>query len=263
MKDVRGSTKMRLLLSVVIVMFFGFSNSQQSIAAIITGYNVFGSPTGGREVTVAPSIVAPNITGSLLARGPGLRVRGGTTANANSFTSIGFNGESTDYITFGFTVAPGYTVALENLLIGIGGSGGAPNQFSLFYSGDNFATALGSVDIPPTPPENVQANINLTSLTNLQGAVEFRIFATSTIPIDLDPAGTLETSRVIIGNYFTAPNVDSGSFGFNGTVTAVPEPSSLALLACVTCVRYVRHCGGTKTYCSKSYQVMFLEQSSH
>jgi hypothetical protein len=188
---------------------------------VVAGYNL--ANTTGAEDSATPVTLASGIGAFDMTRGSGLSASGA----ANSFSSTGWTDESTDYYSFGFVVAPNFTVDLENLVIGTRSSNTGPGFLGLFYNGDNFTTSLASITQAGTAFNN--ATYDLSSLTGLTGTVEFRLFAVNTTSANGGTTSSGGTFRVT--NFFNP--TDSGMVGFNGTVTAVPEPSSLALLGLV------------------------------
>jgi hypothetical protein len=187
-------------------------------ADIITGYNLSGQP--GNQTSNTPSIEAANVDGLLLTRGPGLT----PTAAGNSFSASAW--DAGDYFSFGFTVDTGYFVELTNLEIGTRSSGTGPGTMGLFSSVDSFATAITTIS--QSPGSNfVNSVIDLTSLGQLSGNVEFRLAMIGTTSAGGGAVGSGGTFRVT--NYFAGG--DQGSFRFNGSVSAVPEPTAAGLLA--------------------------------
>ena len=224
---------MRIRVSSGIAFFF-LTIAANASAAIITEYDLDTQP--GTQMTQSATSSASNVVGLDMQRGPGLIPR--PTNNFDTFTSIGFDNAADDYVTFGFSVDPGFQVNLDDLRIGLAGSGGTPNQFQLFFSGDNYASSLATFDFVTT--SDVNTIVPLASLGTLTGLVQFRLLATSTTPVDLDPLGTTRTSRLFVFNYADLDGVvGTGSVSFNGTVTAVPEPASLALLGIVSTLGWV------------------------
>ena len=138
---------------------------------------------------------------------------------------------------FDFTVTPeqGSTLSLESLSFQTArGGGSTPRGFGVFSSetGTAIGDELFALDIPTTRPTLTDSMIDLTAaeFQGLSGPISFRfnVFA---------PGGgqTLEFDNIVLA----------------GTVTAIPEPASVALLAllgsvaaagAVVCHRRRRHC---------------------
>lgn len=156
-----------------------------------------------------------------LVRGSGVT----PSAAANSFAATGWTGEATDYFSFGFIVDDGFIADLASLSIGTRSSGTGPGTIGVYYSGDNFTTALGT--ITQGSGTNVNTVIDLSSLTNLAGIVEFRLMAIGT-----NSAGggtTASGGSFRVTNYFEN-SVNQNGFYVLGSVSAIPAPGAIALL---------------------------------
>ncbi len=193
------------------------SNAQA--AFIKAGWNMAGLT--GTESSVAG--VGVGVTTLNATRGAGLN---GSSA-ANSMSASGWTGQSTDYFSFGFTVASGDVVNLTSLSIGTRASGTGPGTVGLFFSGDNFTTALGT--ITQGSGTNVYSVINLTALQGLTGTIEFRLMAIGTNSAGggtTASGGTLRMTNYVGGS----PAVDQGGFFLLGESVPVPAPGAMALL---------------------------------
>lgn len=186
-------------------------------AEVITSYALFGQP--GNQASQPASTVAANITGMDLVRGPGLNASAGN----NSFAANGWSTDATqDYFSFGFSVANGFSVNLDDLWLGSRSSNSGPGFLGLFYSGDGFTTNLYTFIQTGTVFTN--SIIDLSALTGLTGDVEFRISAISDVSAN---GGTLSESGTFrVGDHFDG--TDFSEFRFNGSV--VPAPGALALI---------------------------------
>ncbi len=176
----------------------------------------------GSQASTAASGAAANVAGLALARGPGLS---GSNA-ANSISASGWNGQATDYFSFGFTVAAGYTVDLQHLYIGSRSSGTGPGTMGLYYSGDGFGAALATFD--QSPGGNfVNSVVDLHGLPDLAGTVEFRLRQAGTMAANGGSTGSNGTFRMT--GHFNAGVFDRNA-QFTGSVSAVPEPATYAML---------------------------------
>jgi hypothetical protein len=179
-------------------------------AVSIVTYNLTGA--AGNQGTQAPSATEPNITGVPISRGPSVA----PAAGGNSFNSNGWDSTSADdYLQLGFTVAPGFTVNLNNLSIGTQSSGTGPGTIGLFSSVDNFATALTSIS-QASGGNLVSSVYSLNTLTNLTGTINFRFLEignTSANGVGTTAAG---------GTFRLANNTSTSNIVFDGTVQAVP-----------------------------------------
>jgi hypothetical protein len=186
---------------------------------IITSWENFGQP--GDQAFSPVSVEASNVDGLLLTRGDGLNPNaGGNSLNSSGWDTL----DDTDYVTFGFTVAPGFSVDLESLWFGSRSSNSGPGELGVFYSGDNFAAPVFTFNQAGTNFNNSIAD--LSALTGLTGTVEFRIYALS------DQRADGDTGISSGGTFRVGDHRDSdGNFTemrLEGTV--IPGPASLALL---------------------------------
>ncbi len=191
-----------------------------SEAAIISSWNMTGQ--AGNQASSVATTEAVGVSGSLLSRGAGLTA----TAAANSLNSSGWNAQATDYVSFTFAIASGLTLALDNLVIGTQSSATGPGTMGLFYSGDNFTTALATLTQPSA--SLLSSTLALASLVSLSGNVEFRLAQIGT----LAPNGSATAAA---GTFRVANHATLGAVTFNGTLSstapsAVPLPPALALL---------------------------------
>lgn len=194
-------------------------------AAVIVAWNLAGEP--GDQAFTAPSEEALLTTGFDVTRGPGLN----PSAAGDSISSNGWDtlNPDDDYFTFGFSVDPGYWVTLDELRIGTRSSNTGPGDLGLFYNGDSFTSNLFTFTQSGT--DFLDSVADLSALTNLTGNVEFRIVALSDTRADGD-TGITSAGTFRLTNFFDDGN-DTGSFQITGSVTAVPEPSSLVVMGLI------------------------------
>lgn len=189
-------------------------------AATISQWDLNGA--SGFQATQPGTGLAPDVTALAITRGAGLGTTSPTGA-ANSFTSDGWTGQATDYISFGFSVASGKAVNLSSLYIGTRSSNTGPGTLGLFYSGDGFSSSLFTFTQSGTAFNN--SIINLSSLTNLTGNVEFRIRQIGTNSANGGTTASGGTFRLTA--YFINTTFDR-NMQFTGTV--IPTPGSVALV---------------------------------
>jgi hypothetical protein len=194
------------------------SLSTPASAEVVVDWDLAGM--AGTETTWAANSAAAGITGSALTEGATLIANTGS----NSMNARGWNGEVTDYFSFGFTVANGYSVDLDSLAIGSKSSSTGPGSMGLFYSGDNFASALYTF----TENGTIASNdiVDLSGLTHLSGTVEFRIAQIGTTAANGDTTSSAGTFRIT--GYFDG--VNTINLQLNGTVAAVPEADTYAMM---------------------------------
>ena len=196
--------------------------TQPALANVIVDWDLNGTP-GNQDFTSA-NFAATGLTGLNLSRGPSLTASGA----GNSFSASGWNvGE---YFEFGFTVADGLSVDVQELFIGTRSSGTGPGSLGLFYSGDNFTGNL--FDFNQAPGANfVNSAIDLTSLTGLTGSVIFRIVNLNNVAANGGSVGSGGTFRVTA--YFEN-GLFNQNLGFTGDVhqlaAPVPVPAAVWLL---------------------------------
>ncbi|WP_304517330.1 T9SS-dependent choice-of-anchor J family protein [Cecembia rubra] len=178
----------------------------------ILNYNFAGQP--GNQQFTAPSSVSEGLTGLNFTRGSGIN----PASAANSISSNGWNDGENRYFSFGFTVAPGKLVDLSQLQIGTNSSNTGPRDMALVYSGDGFNTPLATWQHITNPNTNSvpfsNLEIDLSSLQNLSGEVEFRIISTSNVSANGGSISSTGTSRVT--NYFSGS--DTGGTRFIGLI---------------------------------------------
>lgn len=189
----------------------------------IVDWNLQGQT--GSQASVAVNSVAANITGATLARGAGLTGASG----ANSINASGWTGEATDYFSFGFTVDSGYSVDLSELAIGTRSSGTGPGTLGVFYSVDGYAAAIATFNQAPGA-NFVNTLVDLSSLANITGTVEFRVQAIGTTSAGGGTTGANGTARLTA--YFTSGTFDR-NLGLSGTVIPAPGSATLAALGIV------------------------------
>ncbi len=195
-------------------MIMSVASSQ---GALLLGYNT----TNGASVSA--TVVGSHVTGIDLTRGGGIVQASGSDYNSrawNDSTDQATAKTNGDFLEFGITVDTGFQV--EDLSAGFFGdrSGTGPSQIEVFYSTDNFATessVLAATDVGVNG-----SNQDTTAIPSaLTGTVKFRIYgytATgSTGTFDIEDTEYDSTYGLVI----------------NGQVSAVPEPSSFALLGLV------------------------------
>jgi hypothetical protein len=193
--------------------------------AVIVSWDLTGDP--GNQTTEPAVSAAPNLTGSAMARGSGLTA----SAATHSFTATGFDGTAAspavdpDYMSFGFTVAAGYEVDLSTLTIATRSSATAPGTIGLYYSGDNYAAPLATFTQPNA--QFLNSIVNLATLPNLTGTVEFRLIEIGDLQAD-GVGATASTGTFRIGEYTADAGVTFIDVNFDGTV--IPEPAGVAML---------------------------------
>lgn len=203
----------------ILALAAGLSSAAQAQSIVAWDF----SGDAGNQASESPISAAPGVTGGNITRGSGLGLNaGGGSFNSNGWESAVSGPGSTEYLSFGFTVADGYFVDLVGLVLGTRSSGTGPGSLGLFYGGDGFASQLYSFTQNNTA--DLFSNIDLGFLPNLTGSVEFRIYELGNTQADGSGAtASTGTFRLIDHNVL-------GNMAFTGSVTAVPEPETYALL---------------------------------
>jgi len=145
-----------------------------------------------------------NITASGIGRGAG--ITGSSAINrysARSWSTGAFDGD--DYFTFTLDAKNGHEINFDSLVYTGQASGTGPTAFAFRSSLDGFTTNIGS----PTAT-GTSIDLSVPAYQHIKEPIEFRLYGYSAS----SAAGTFS-----VNNYT-----------FNGTVTAVPEPNTLALV---------------------------------
>lgn len=188
-------------------MLLSLAATSTASADIVARYNFEGNT--GSEALAVPTILDSRVLASNLNRGSGLE----PATAADSFAATHWQGpEASDYFTFSVEPEIGYQIDLESLELGVLGSA-ATSSFELLWSLDGFGSVLGSVALASTATART---LDFDTPLSIFEQVEFRLQA------------------VGLGNNdeFAALTSQNGMPGLalNGSVSAVPEPGSLALL---------------------------------
>jgi len=200
--------------------------SGQSWAVLVLNYSYSGA-TGNQGSTTAATVFA-NATASVISRGPGLI----SVATANSISSSGWATSATivntnDFYQFTFAANPGFQSTLNSLSFFHRVSSGTATA-TVRTSTNNFASFTEQGTASLSTVSNTLRTVALTGLTDVVQTISFRIYGTSF-------ATSVTTWRLENGtgaNSFLGTQLD-------GTVTAVPEPSSIALFSLAGCVGLV------------------------
>ncbi|HEV7298912.1 MAG TPA: PEP-CTERM sorting domain-containing protein [Tepidisphaeraceae bacterium] len=199
--------------------------SSAANAAELLGFNTAGN--AGTETTEPSVSNDPLLLPSTLTLGSGIT----PTANANRFggnnffdtgdtnpTTLAESIAGNDY--FQFTVTPvaeaSFTPTSFDFIFDFSSTG--PNSVALRSSVDGYAENLGQLTTMTTSTVTFKS-ISISGLTDLTAATTFRLYG-------FGATATTGTGGLDAANGRTTPNVI-----LNGTVTAVPEPASLGLLA--------------------------------
>ena len=189
-------------------------------ASIVASWDLSGDP--GNQATEPAAFQRPGIVGSPMIRGAGL----GPVAAANSFNSNNWDDEIDEYIEFGFTVGPGTSVDLQNLIIATRSTAAGPGTIGLFTSLDSFAAPVYT--FAQSPGGNFVNNIVDLSSLPLLGPGTFAVRLYEIGDTQADGVGDTDAS----GTFLVAELLGSEIFDdiqFNGTI--VPEFNSFIVWA--------------------------------
>lgn len=198
--------------------------SNPASAATLVQYNFSGKP--GSQATEAPFFVAANVSGNNFSRGSGLNAPSGN----NSFSSSGWGNYATnpnDYLTFGLSVASGFSATVNQLVFSSRSSNTGPGDLAVLAAVDGgaFREIASFGQSGESVADRVLSFAPLTGFTN----VVFRLVANSSTAANNSPLQTGGTFRV--QNYAGTPN---SPFSINGDVSAiaaaVPEPATWAMM---------------------------------
>lgn len=204
----------RLLLFLGLLLCFSAEKSSE--AAIITQWDFTGEP-GNQASTVGSSLVAGLAVGDL-TRGSGINV----SSTANSMNSSSWTTSNTidsnDYYQFSLAPTAGYAVSFASVAFAERRSSTGIRTFELRSSLDGFATAIpGTITgVPDDDSVRDQSLLLGAPFTNLTTEVTFRLYGYSA-----ESGG---------GTWRLQNHSTFGGLVLDGTVTAVPEPATFAIL---------------------------------
>jgi len=173
----------------------------------------------GIEATIAPDSQPDNAVVSDFSRGSGINsVFGSGTFPGNSWT-LASTLDPNDYFSVTLSPNSGFSLDLTSIVFDERRSGTGIREWSLFSSADNFATGITSVSVPDNTDTRTQNTVNLgSSFTGLTDTTEFRWYGFSAE----SGVGTWRLDNVVL----------------NGSITAVPEPSTYALATAVVLIGF-------------------------
>lgn len=227
MKKILGIVSLALLLVV---------NASQVNAALVAGWD-FDPQVGGTGVwgpsPLAASSVNADVTVGGLTRGSGILTPAGSAAAANAWGGTGWNDSTSaatsiangDFITFAVTADVGSAVSFTSIdayNVRRSATGASTGQWQYSVGGGAF-TDIGSAitwGAVTTFAGNPQALINLSGIAALQNVTDTVTFRL------LNWGGTSAGGTWYLNDPTGTPGND---FIVSGTISAVPEPTSMLL----------------------------------
>lgn len=198
-------------------------------AQTLLAYDTNGLSGGGPSPWTATSALDSNLTLTAgLTRGAGLTIGSGgsnewygsTWNNTSEAAAISGN----DYFTFTISTNPGTTMTITGLSQSVYRTNAGGNNVVWQYSVNGGAfTDLGASQLFTNTSTITNGSLTAdfsnvgTSLTNVSGSVTFRL------------VGWISGSPTGVGN-FGLGNIAGNDLTLAGTTTAVPEPSTYAML---------------------------------
>lgn len=222
---------LRPLLFVVSALF------AQGLFAQVTLLEWDMSGVDQSTVTLTAGTVATNISSTspsgVLSRGAGASLPGST--GSNNFGASGFDSASlaaaitaNDFFSFSITVNSGFTMSLTNLEFNMQRTSGGPTNAAVMSSVGGFTdgSEVSSYTVSSATGGGDQS-IVLSSMSNLSGTVEFRVYGWG------GGGGTTDKFRF--------RNLSSGDLEITGTTaSAVPEPASFASLMGIFALGFIK-----------------------
>jgi hypothetical protein len=194
--------------------------------AAVLGQGIYSNPiTDPNPSTANPfttgDVLDPNLTASGVARGAGITPNAGQNRYNAANWSLA-QPDATDYFTWTLTPAAGYRIDFSSLVGTWQRSNTGPKTYILESSHDNFASQIAS-DAINGNASAVPYNLDLSSLQDIEGPIEFRLLAyggtgaTGTFSVnDFEFDGVVEQSgggtQTLAGDYNGNGVVDAGDY---------------------------------------------------
>jgi len=211
----------KVISSIAAILLFAAGTAQADIAVsgAIASWNQQGQP--GNQVSTSGT-GSSHITATAMTRGAGL----GVNAGANSLNSNGWNGQSTDYVQFGFMVDQGYHATLGNLYFGSKVSKTGPATLEIRTSSDNYSTAFQTITMNNSVSGTPYINniVNLSSLATVAGGSTFsiRLYGTGAT----SGSGTMRVGAYSDGDAYYFDSI-TGNVAADASPTPIPAAAWL------------------------------------
>lgn len=212
-----------MLRTILLMAAIVLCGTGQSFGAII--FQLISAENSSTVVSQAPGVV-----GTGYSRGNGLTSATGVTFNSRDFTLNGTQADAVtndDFVQWSFTSSNAFN--LTDFDIRYDRSGGGPTNLRIDFqaNGGAFSTVFTDTDVSSAGENNVGIALSSNSVTS--GV--FRLYGWGAA----DLLGTFDLENNAAIGTSSGGNV---SFELNG-ITAVPEPSSIALVSLMGCTGLV------------------------
>lgn len=204
----------------ILLAAFGLTGAS-ALGSTIVGFEVTG--VDGNVASLTAATINPNLTATPLVRSSELN----PNAGANSFNSSGWNITDTldldeHYISFSFQAEVGYFLSVDSLTYRMQSSNTAPNTGLWGYSINGGSFELQNEFIISSGAGGGDGSWSNLGIVDQIGTVEFRYWQYGETSVNSGTAATTGTSRI--------RNLSGEDLVVTGSVTAIPEPSTLVLV---------------------------------
>ena len=211
---------MKRILLVTIALFVLAGTAQ---ADTLASWDVYTLCDSGTNTTVAGTD-SDYVEAMGMSMGAGLSRYNYT----GYYESKGWGGtDADDYVQMGFTVADGYEVTLESLVIGLRSSNAGPGTMGIYTSLDSYADAVFTYTMPGSTWVNVV--IDLSDLGTITDDFTIRFYEIGDTQADLD-GSTSNSAYFAISEYYNSGTYTDVQFTGSVAASAVPVPGALWLM---------------------------------
>ncbi len=209
-----------MLKKVFLMMVVLLAGTQDSFGEAIWTNPITGTnPNTANPYTFGQS-VAGGLTVDGIGRGMGISgAAANDRYNASSWNTLAL--DTNAFFTFSMAPNGGNQLNFTDFQVTLQRSNSSIANYEFRSSLDSFTSNIGAISYPGSGIAATSQTVSLVSSTfqGIQGNVEFRLFAWG--------AGT------------SANTLSVNDFAFTGSVTAVPEPTSIALVSLMCCTGFV------------------------
>jgi len=205
-----------------VVLFAVVAAGTANAYSILTQWDLTGKT--GSETQDASGNTAPHVTGLYLTRSNNLT----GSLTPSSFAATGWN-TAGQYYQFGFTVAQGYKVNLNELLVATYSSGTGPGTIGVYGSTDNFAHQALLATLTQPSAAYIDSQIFFDSKTTITGTYLVRLEAVGAT--SADGHTTTATGSFQVSNYYDGASQTYSPVSFYGDAGTIPLPGTVWMLA--------------------------------